>query len=296
MGDNILEIAKRDAIIHEKEKKIYELKKRTQELEKFKTVLDYKIKEFKKEIGPREEIIQTMKDETNKMDKKLKKLSGINNTLGLVVDELDDTLEEMQKKITEQRLVFSSQVHKIKRFKDAVYNAVQFIQDPEALVLRIEEIYNDPSIHKDVRTNDIEPEIYAEYISQKKYLEKSVAMLKQNLTKDNEIHKQDNIRIMRENVELIKEINKLRTEIRKIKFSQKGDEGGVTPGMRGSKFTPAKKRSDSVNLNSQDRSNLELNSMGDIGMTVQEKKKLADQQRLTMADLQARIAELENLL
>jgi len=48
-------------------------------------------------------------------------------------------------------------------------------------------------------------------------------MLKKNLIKDNEIHKQDNIRIIRENVELIKEINKLRKDIKDVKFSIKGD-------------------------------------------------------------------------
>ena len=37
-------------------------------------------------------------------------------------------------------------------------------------------------------------------------------MLKTNLQKDNEIHKQDNIRIMKENVELIEDINNLRME------------------------------------------------------------------------------------
>jgi hypothetical protein len=35
--------------------RINELKKKTQELEKFKFVLDYKIKELKRDIGPREE-------------------------------------------------------------------------------------------------------------------------------------------------------------------------------------------------------------------------------------------------
>lgn len=54
-------------------------------------------------------------------------------------------------------------------------------------------------------------------------------MLKKNLSKDDEIHKQDNIRIMRENVELIKEINKLRKQIKEIKFSQKGSDKGDTP-------------------------------------------------------------------
>ena len=44
----------RDITIGDKEKKIYELKKKNQELEKFKFVLDYKIKELNRQIEPRE--------------------------------------------------------------------------------------------------------------------------------------------------------------------------------------------------------------------------------------------------
>lgn len=43
------------------EKRIYDLKKKNQELEKFKFVLDYKIKELKKQIEPRENDIKAMK-------------------------------------------------------------------------------------------------------------------------------------------------------------------------------------------------------------------------------------------
>lgn len=48
------EIDEKDELIVEKEKKSYELKKENQELEKFKFVLDYKIKELKKQIEPKE--------------------------------------------------------------------------------------------------------------------------------------------------------------------------------------------------------------------------------------------------
>jgi hypothetical protein len=44
----------------DKEQRIYELKKKTQELEKFKFVLDYKIKELKRDIGPREITIKEL--------------------------------------------------------------------------------------------------------------------------------------------------------------------------------------------------------------------------------------------
>ena len=39
------------------------MKKKNQELEKFKFVLDYKIKELKKQIEPREQEIKSMKEQ-----------------------------------------------------------------------------------------------------------------------------------------------------------------------------------------------------------------------------------------
>jgi prefoldin subunit 5 len=53
-------LKERDETIGDKEKRIYDLKKKNQELEKFKFVLDYKIKELKKQIEPREQDIQDM--------------------------------------------------------------------------------------------------------------------------------------------------------------------------------------------------------------------------------------------
>ncbi|VTJ60870.1 Hypothetical predicted protein [Marmota monax] len=57
------EIQERDETIQDKEKRIYDLKKKNQELEKFKFVLDYKIKELKKQIEPRENEIKEMKEQ-----------------------------------------------------------------------------------------------------------------------------------------------------------------------------------------------------------------------------------------
>ena len=51
------ELKERQTTIADKEVKIDDLNKRTMELEKFKFVLDYKIKELKHKIGPREKKI-----------------------------------------------------------------------------------------------------------------------------------------------------------------------------------------------------------------------------------------------
>jgi len=55
------------------ERRIYDLKKKNQELEKFKFVLDYKIKELKKQIEPREQEIVDMKDQIKEMDGELER-------------------------------------------------------------------------------------------------------------------------------------------------------------------------------------------------------------------------------
>ena len=61
------ELKERLTTIEDKNRRIIDLKKKTQELEKFKFVLDYKIKELKREIGPRELDIQALNEQTNKM-------------------------------------------------------------------------------------------------------------------------------------------------------------------------------------------------------------------------------------
>jgi hypothetical protein len=48
----------------------------SQELEKFKFVLDYKIKELKKQIEPREEEIAEMKGQIKEMDGELERWEG----------------------------------------------------------------------------------------------------------------------------------------------------------------------------------------------------------------------------
>ena len=64
------------------------MKKKTQELDKFKFVLDYKIKDLRRDIAPREMEIVTLKQRTNSMDKELRKYNDLNATLGFMVDDL----------------------------------------------------------------------------------------------------------------------------------------------------------------------------------------------------------------
>ena len=57
------EVSERDDTIGDKEKRIHDLKRKNQELEKFKFVLDYKIKELKRQIEPREAELARLKEQ-----------------------------------------------------------------------------------------------------------------------------------------------------------------------------------------------------------------------------------------
>jgi chromosome segregation ATPase len=67
-----LERKEREDTIVDKEKRVYDLKKKNQELEKFKFVLDYKIVELKKQIEPREMEIEILKKQIEEMSLELK--------------------------------------------------------------------------------------------------------------------------------------------------------------------------------------------------------------------------------
>lgn len=204
------EISEKDNLIGEKERQIYQYKKKTQELEKFKFVLDYKIKELKAEIAPREQETEKLKAMTNDMDTSLKFFNKVNANLGIVVDDLRAKQDKMQKDIITNRTKIRKNDILIKSFKDDVYESVQYIDDPNKLQSFTHEMFTKYVNDKGKKTVDINPEIQKEYENQRKYLENSKNSLEQKLKKDMNLHKKDSQKHMKENYKLIEQINLLR--------------------------------------------------------------------------------------
>ena len=116
-----------------RERSILFLKKKTQELEKFKFVLDYKIRELKKDIAPREMEIVTLRSRTNTMDQELRKYNSINSNLGFMVDSLRTKQEYMQNCIKKSRDIVRLNENYVCGFKNAVYSVTQYIDDYDQL-------------------------------------------------------------------------------------------------------------------------------------------------------------------
>ena len=68
--------------------RITKLMLKTQELEKFKFVLDYKIKELKKDIKPNNEVSAHLKEQTTKMEQEVKHFSRVKTNMQLIVKDL----------------------------------------------------------------------------------------------------------------------------------------------------------------------------------------------------------------
>ena len=191
--DQAAEISAKDKLIGDREKKIYQLKKKTQELEKFKFVLDYKIKELKRDIAPREMEITRLKKETNEMDKNLKHYNKINANLGYIVDDLRTRQEHMQELIKKNRSKIRANDIFIKGFTNAVYRTVQFIDDFDQLKRAVNENLYPYVKDQEIKNVEIDPDIKKEYENQKRYLENSVNSLKKRLEKETQIHKEVSI-------------------------------------------------------------------------------------------------------
>jgi len=211
--ENHQEIHNQDNKIAFKEKSILYLKKKTQELEKFKFVLDYKIKELRRDIAPREMEIVTLRQRTNTMDKELNKYNDLNAALGFMVDDLRTRQETLQEVIKRHRDIVRSNESYISGFKNAVYWVVQYTDDYEQL----KRVVNN-SLYKYIEDQqsknvEVDPDIRKEYENQRKYLYNSMHSLDKRLEMERSIHKEDNMRIMYMNKELIEHITTLRGQI-----------------------------------------------------------------------------------
>ena len=219
------EIKERNRTIHDKNNRIKQLKKKTQELEKFKFVLDYKIKELKRDIVPRQHEIQKLKEQTEKMRQEIAHFKRVNANLGLVVDDLKMRQDGMQKEIEHQSQELDDQSGLIQRFKEDVWDACYPLEKKSYKEMK-EGIV---SLHKkyvlgELKTVDVDADNQKEYASQRTYLERTVDSLRRKLQKDCDMHKEENVRLMKENVTLIKDINDMKRDIKMMELEKRQEK------------------------------------------------------------------------
>merc|ERR1711988_709146 len=273
------EIKERDETIGDKEKRIYDMKKKNQELEKFKFVLDYKIKELRKQIEPKDLEINGMKETIKEMDAELERYNKTNQVFELDNQSLQLKLDALQKELLRQRTQLADADALNRRFRTDLEETVQYIQDYKMLKASVKLLYQ-RHCGEPVQSTHLDEDVQKEYTRQREYLEKSVENLKRKLAKDTDLHRYEATRFMQENASLIKEINDLRREIKILKAqNNRGKE--QPPKSAGNKSRT------STATGGQSRG-------GDNAQVLELQREL-EMQRDEMAKMRTRLAELEAL-
>jgi len=216
------EIDIKDQIIHQREKNILHLKKKTQELEKFKFVLDEKIRDLRRDIAPKELEIANLRNRTRSLDKKLYKYNSVNASLGFMVEDLRVRQALIAKAIATNRDIIRNNDTFINNFKNAVYQVVQYTDDHQQLKIAVNQSLFGFISDQKAKNSDVNPNIKQEYENQKKFLENSMHSLKKRLEIESQIHKADHLQIMTDNMDLIQKIGDVRLNIKKL-TSSKGE-------------------------------------------------------------------------
>merc|ERR1712167_35912 len=211
-------IKARDDQIGVREKKIYELKKKNQELEKFKFVLDYKIKELKRQIEPREAEISTMKGKVKDMDGELEKYHASNAQLDQMIGSLRTKIDSSQKSILRGRRVIGDQQSLIRRFKAELHCCADDIQDPEKLKKGISELYAKHAQYVETDSGEgVDKGVKEEFARLEDNLKRMLADLQENYRRDADERAAENMRQMTNNMALIREITRQRESNRRLR-------------------------------------------------------------------------------
>lgn len=221
------EIREREETITDKEKRIFDLKKKNQELEKFRFVLDYKIKELKLQIAPRENDIATMRKQIEEMDLELDQYHKSNQSLNLMIGELKLKLDGLRRELEtqEDRVAANGLVlDKLKRDIQEAWECRDNYGILKPKIVTLYRIYVQESSGGE-STKKVGAEDPQEmYSRDREQMERNLDALRRGLKTDSLAHRRDLSKMMRENVMLTKELNALRKDGRAMELQKKAVE------------------------------------------------------------------------
>ena len=194
------------------------LDKDNQELEKFKYVLHYKIKELKHNKEPKERKIQQMEKKAKDMEREIKscELGQATIIIELSTNHQIIKIHEEQISKTEKRI---EELRKYKKlFQENLYNSMKKARNHKdckrELVLLKRNFLDKEKI------DNIEKPFEANYELQREFLEKNVDHYKNKISKLNDLFVNDHNKVMKEKRQLIDIVNQLEKEKKEIEENE----------------------------------------------------------------------------
>ena len=200
-------------------------------------VLDYKIKELKLQIAPRETEIMTMRKQIEEMDLELEQYHKSNRALNLMIAELKLKLDGLNKEN-----VLQGERHKTNnlvtgQIKRDVQGLWDVARSPAALKAKVIALYR---VYVQEMTSAAPGGAAASaagadpqevYNRDRETMERNLEGLKRALKMDAVAFKRDLSKMQREAVMLTGELNNLRRESRSMQLQKKAVENGYSAGL-----------------------------------------------------------------
>ena len=209
------DVQEREESIADKERRMGELKAKNKELEKFKFVLDYKLRELAKEIEPRDEQIMQMRETIRELDDELQRdyKASVGMEHGLAekqakIDSLQEEVKKVRRTVGEKERVINFFGRDVQRLVNTT--------DPTQVREGIKQIYR--NVVKGAAEASKEDEaVQAEFTNQREYMERALDALKTRVGRTEGKTKVESQRKVAENEQLILECNSLRKETRELR-------------------------------------------------------------------------------
>lgn len=255
------DIREREDAIADKDKRMIELKKKNQELEKFRFVLDYKIKELKLQIAPSEQEIFSMRKQLEEMTTELNQYKKSNQALSVMINELKLKIHGLKHevdneniKINENNFIIESVHRDLKHLSDILEK-----DDTNALKQIVINLFRDyvqsfedtkEELHGTVASNGpaagtsggmsqtkvfIDPE--KTYNRDREQMERNIVSLARLVKSGTGAYKRDVRRKLQDNKELLEELEMLKKDMELIQ-QQKEHIDQIIQQNGGEKLSP----------------------------------------------------------
>lgn len=229
------DIKERESTIGDKVNRIFELRKKNEELEKFKFVLVYKITELKRQIAPREKELKQLSEQVGHMDAELTHYKNDSTFLHLKVKELMQKLHGMEEE-TQSIAAKHERVDAVnRRMRAELLEAATQVNNHKDLRATLVQLYQ-KHVSKTVANKSVTAaDVHRDFQRERDHYQHGIRQLQYKLQRDLKLQNKDNARMMEENTALINEINELRREMRllQIEHAEKESAKELPPSSLG---------------------------------------------------------------
>lgn len=200
--------------------------------------MDYKIKELKLQIAPRENEINTMRAQIGEMDLELDQYNKSNLALNLMIEELRLKLDGVKRELTNQEERCAVSTRMMDKFKRDLQELWALRADATAFKASMVKMYRvyvqedvSPSMLAGGKSGGKMEDPQVAYNRDREQMERNLDSLRRSMKTESIAHKRDAGKMMRESVLLTKELNSLRKSARAMQLQKKAIEetGELTP-------------------------------------------------------------------